>query len=645
MRKKSVIASLLTAAMVMTLVPAAAQAAEQGDEILYLVTYQTQVNEMETFNILYSQSSKELDVLTNTNDGLLTADPYGKLAPAIAYEWGTEDGGLTWTFKLRDDVKWVDVNGDVKADLTAQDFLTGLEWVLNYSKNNSTNTSMPIEMIAGAQEYYDYTKALQESDGDDAVKALTTDGEFAELVGIEAVDDYTLVFTCVSPKPYFDTVATYNCLYPLSQAMVDELGVDGVVAMDNTNMWYSGPYVMTEYIQNNEKVLEPNPAWYGADENTRFDSVTIKMVESLDSAYTLYENGELDNIDLSEANLITIYNNESHPLHDYLVEARPTKYSYQIHFNYNQKDSDGNDVENWNKAVANENFRLAWYYGLELGEFYKRTNNINPYKCYNNAYTMKGLVYFSDGTEYSARVQEILGVEPGDGTGMTRLDADKAAEYKAKAIEELTAAGVTFPVTACYYVSSGNQTQIDTANVLKQIFSDYLGDDFVQLEICYYVNSPRQEVYNPRLQSFLINGWGADYGDPQNYLGQEISEYDNAYYSLTYSHPDDNDDPALTAVYDEFTDLVWAANEITDDLDARYEAYAQAEAYMLQHALTVPAYYNITWELTRVNDYSKINAMFGIQNRKFINWETNSAGYTTADYEAFSEAFEAGAAE
>ena len=641
MTRKTFVASLLSAAMAMTMVPAVAQA----DEITDLYTYQTQVNEMETFNILYSQSAKELDVLTNTNDGLLTNDNYGKLAPAIAETWGTEDGGLTWTFNLRDNVKWVDMNGNEKADLTAQDFLTGLEWVLNFSKNNAANTSMPVEMIVGAQEYYDYTKALAESEGDEAVKALTTDGKFAELVGIKAVDDYTLQYTCVSPKPYFDTVATYNCLYPLSQAMVDELGVDGVIAMDNTNMWYSGPYVMTEYIQGNEKILEQNPLWYGADENTRFNSVTIKMVESIDSAFTLYENGELDNIDLSESNLTTIYNNESHPLHDYLVEARPTKYSYEIHFNYNQKDADGNDVENWNKAVANEAFRKSWYYGLELGDWYKRTNNINPYKCYNNAYTMKGLVYFSDGTEYTARVQELLGLPEADGTGMTRIDAEKAAEYKAQAIEELTAAGVTFPVTAKYYVSSANQTAIDTANVLKQAFSDSLGDDYVVLEIDYYISSLKQEVVNPRLNSFLINGWGADYGDPQNYLGQEISEYDNAYYSQTYSHPDDNADEALTAAYDEFTDLVWAADAITDNLDERYEAYAKAEACMLEHALVVPAYFNITWELTKINDYSKINAMYGIQNRKFINWETNSDGYTTADYEAFAEAFAAGAAE
>ena len=44
--------------------------------------------------------------------------------------------------------------------MTSEDFATGLEWVLNFHKNDSANTSMPLEMIEGAEEYYEYTKSL-----------------------------------------------------------------------------------------------------------------------------------------------------------------------------------------------------------------------------------------------------------------------------------------------------------------------------------------------------------------------------------------------------------------------------------------------------------------------------------------------------
>ena len=104
-------------------------------------------------------------------------------------------------------------------------------------------------------------------------------------------------------------------------------------------------------------------------------------------------------------------------------------------------------------------------------------------------------------------------------------------------------------------------------------------------------------------------------------------------------HAVDSESDELKDLYSQFTELVNKEDAITDDLDARYEAYAEAEAFMLDHALIVPAYFDISWELTRINDYSKINAMFGIQNNKYKNWETSTDAYTAEDYAAFLEAF------
>ena len=45
--------------------------------------------------------------------------------------------------------------------------------------------------------------------------------------------------------------------------------------------------------------------------------------------------------------------------------------------------------------------------------------------------------------------------------------------------------------------------------------------------------------------------------------------------------------------------------------------------------------------LTHVNEYTKINAMFGPCNLKYVNWETSEDAYTTAQYEEFAKAFDA----
>lgn len=600
-----------------------------ADEIKDLRAYETTNREMETWCYHYSQAAVDLNVLSNFYDHLLTNDANGALVPCVAKEWSSPDGGQTWIFKLNEGVTWVDYQGNYKADCTAQDWITGLEWVLNYGKNQAANTSMPIEMIKGAGEYYEYTKSL----GEEEAKKLGTE-KFLEMVGLEAPDDYTLIYHCVDKLSYFPSVACYNCLAPLSAKLIEEIGVDGYFGADYTTMWYNGPYTCSEYIYQNEKVLSKNEAYWNKDNVKLFDTVTIKMVESADVAFQWFSAGDLDYIDLIQANLSTIYNNEGNEFHDNLVEARPTKYSYQMHFCWDKKNEDGSADTNWNTAIANENFRLALYYGLDITDYLARTNFIHPLSCQNYCYTANAVSVTSEGKDYTQLVRDELGLQY-DSEKFVRADAAKAAEYKAKAIEELTAAGVELPVKMTHYIMGSSQTAKDSADTLAQIISDCLGDDLVVLEIRTYVSKLNTEVRDPQLASIYINGWGADFADPVNFLGQETYGDDNAYYSKAYSKINNATDEKLIATYKEFTELVNTAKAITDDLDARYAAFAKAEAFWIQHALTIPWSYEVTWKVTSINEYSKIYTAYGNQSERYVNWETNSDLYTTEDYEAF----------
>ncbi len=609
--------------------------------------YQTQANEIETFCIQHSQSAVDLNVLSNCIDGLLTNDNHGNLQPAVAKEWSSEDGGKTWTFVLRDDVTWVDYEGNYMADCVAEDFLWGLEFVLNAAKNEAANTSMPIEMIAGAGDYYNYTEELVKAEKTEEAMNLGLE-TFLEMVGIEAVDDYTLVVTCVEPLAYFPTLTTYCAMSPIAGDLLADLGADGYYAVTYDQLWYNGPYTITEYVAGNEKVFSKNESWYGLDENTVFDTVTVHMVESLDVAYQLYQTGEIDHINLSQSNLQTIYTDPSNPYHDFITEYRPTKYAYSIHFCWDKLFEDGTPDLNWNTAVANTAFRLAWYYGIDWTDYLARTNAINPLNCNSYTYTARAVSTTTEGKDYTSLVLDRLGLAYTD--SYDRLDAEKAAAYKAQAMEELSALGVTFPVQADYYISGSNQTAKDTADTLKQIISDCLGDDFVVLNIKTYVSSLSKEVRTPQLASFYLNGWGADFGDPVNFLGQETYGEANAYYSNTYSKVNKvvtdqtvigESAADLFGIYMTFTQKVANAKAITDDQDARLAAFADAETYYIENALAIPYYNEVGWQLTKVNDYSKIYCAYGMQATRYVNWETNDEGYTTADYEAFKAAYEA----
>jgi oligopeptide transport system substrate-binding protein len=611
------------------------------------ISFESGNRELESWNMLYSQRAEDANVVTNLWDGLLSFDCYGKVVPAIASSWEHNEDATVWTFHLRDDVDWVDCNGEVKAHLTSKDFLVGFEWVMNAIKNEANNTSMPNDTIVGAYEYYELTK-----EAGDAAADMTYEDMLAAGVGIEAPDDYTLVFTCPSACPYFDTVAAYNSFYPVAPALIEELGVDGFRSCDNTTMWYNGPYVVEEYIQGNTKSYIPNPNYYDAANVSRFERFTVTMISDGSISLQLYQNRELDEVDLGESNITTIQSDPSNEYNQQLCEKRAKKFSYCFIFNYDKKNTDGTPDENWNKAIANKAFRQCFSKGMVLNKFFARYNPINPLKCENDFFTMKGLCYTSDGTDYTNLVAKEMGLdgEAYDGKTMKRLRANNGdiTELKKQAMEELSAIGVTFPVHCSYYILAGSTSALDSATVLKQCFTDSFGDDFIVLDINTFVSSTMKEVVAPKLQSFVHMGWGADFGDPINFLTQIIVHDDNAYYSCNMTNIAGivNNGPAsyqkdLVAAYEKFTDLVNEGRAIVDDTDARYAAFAKAEAYFLDENLIFPTVYDITWCLTHVNEYSKINAMYGPCNYKAVNWETSEEAYTTEQYDAFAAAFDA----
>ena len=611
------------------------------------ISWESTNRELESWNMLYSQMASDMNVTTNLWEGLLSFDCYGKAVPSVAKEWSHNEDSSVWTFNLRDDVDWVDVNGEVKAHLTSKDFLVGFEWVMNAIKNEANNTSMPNDTIVGAYEYYELTK-----EAGDAAADMTYEDMLAAGVGIEAPDDYTLVFTCPSACPYFDTVAAYNSFYPVAPALIEELGVDGFRSCDNTTMWYNGPYVVEEYIQGNTKSYIPNPNYYDAANVSRFERFTVTMISDGSISLQLYQNRELDEVDLGESNITTIQSDPSNEYNQQLCEKRAKKFSYCFIFNYDKKNTDGTPDENWNKAIANKAFRQCFSKGMVLNKFFARYNPINPLKCENDFFTMKGLCYTSDGTDYTNLVAKEMGLdgEAYDGKTMKRLRANNGdiTELKKQAMEELSAIGVTFPVHCSYYILAGSTSALDSATVLKQCFTDSFGDDFIVLDINTFVSSTMKEVVAPKLQSFVHMGWGADFGDPINFLTQIIVHDDNAYYSCNMTNIAGivNNGPAsyqkdLVAAYEKFTDLVNEGRAIVDDTDARYAAFAKAEAYFLDENLIFPTVYDITWCLTHVNEYSKINAMYGPCNYKAVNWETSEEAYTTEQYEEFAAAFDA----
>ena len=162
--------ALLLSAMVFAM-PASA------DELTELHTYETTARELETWNIQLSQAAQDLNVLCNLIDGLLTNDNHGNLVPNAAKEYTTTDGGETWTFKLNEGMTWFDKDGNYKADVVANDWVVGLEWVLNYAKNDSYKGLTPAKNSTVQVKYFadssNLKMAVQQGQVDVAYRSLT----------------------------------------------------------------------------------------------------------------------------------------------------------------------------------------------------------------------------------------------------------------------------------------------------------------------------------------------------------------------------------------------------------------------------------------------------------------------------------------
>ena len=204
---KKLLAILLCLALVVGCFAGCGQSAGSGTTFRKMYS-----GEVTTMNYLVTGSTNDLIIPANVIDTLVEYDAYGAIKPALAESWETSEDGLTWTFHLREGVKWYDYTGKEVAPVTAQDFVDAAIYALD-AKNASSTEYMMEGIIANATEYYKYTSYLLESEN--GTKTTDEDGEAIEPVaevkpedvGVKVVDDLTLEYTLVQPTPYFLSVA------------------------------------------------------------------------------------------------------------------------------------------------------------------------------------------------------------------------------------------------------------------------------------------------------------------------------------------------------------------------------------------------------------------------------------------------------
>lgn len=240
------------------------------------------------FTVQYGSNPETLDpALNSAVDGgntiitvfetLLIINENNETVPGQAESWTTSEDGLTWTFTMRDGLKWSD-----GSELNAKDF------EYSFKRMADPDTAAPYaETCLGMIDGYDAAAGFPDADGNPTVEPNL------DALNVKASDDgKTLTIVLGYPCSYFDKIAAFAAMSPVQKATVEANG-DAWCTSPDTYVC-NGPYMITEWTPSERIVLTKNPNYVGGWDNSKIvsDSITLLLLEDSSASFAAYNSGE-----------------------------------------------------------------------------------------------------------------------------------------------------------------------------------------------------------------------------------------------------------------------------------------------------------------------------------------------------------------
>ena len=536
----------------------------------------------------YSISNKKStsEFTGNAVDGLLEVDKYGNLIPSLAKDWTVSKDGLTYTYKLREGVKWMTSEGEEYGEVKAQDFVTGLQ---HAADKKSSALYLVQKSVKGLDDY---------------VSGKTKD---FSTVGIKAIDDYTVQYTLSQPESFWNSKTTMGILMPVNEEFLKSKGDDYGQGTSPSSILYCGPYLIKSITSKSSATLEKNPTYWDAD-NVKISKVKLTYYDGQDSESLIRG---FDNGDYTVARVFpngSNYKSVEKKHKDDIVYTDQGSSTYNLSFNIDRqayeitkKTTDAQKAST-KKAILNKDFRQAIMFAFNRKAYVAQANGeAGANKVIRNTFTPPNFVQI-DGKQFGDAVEKDLeaygdewkGVSVADGKD-TLYNPTKAKEEFAKAKADLQAQGVEFPIHLDLPTSSTFTEGIKQAQSFKQSIESTLGAENIVIDLNMVSEDDLQRVTyfaeNASQQDWDLNnnlGWGPDYTDPSSYIditSGKSGENANAYFG--FDAGTDNA-AAKAAGFDEYNQLIEDAQKETTDVNKRYEKYAAAQAWLTDSALLIP---------------------------------------------------------
>lgn len=537
--------------------------------------------EYTTLNYLVTASENEFAAAANLIDCLVEYDNNGVIKPALAKEWKVSEDGLTWTFNLREGVKWVTYDGKEYAEVTAQDFVDSMKYVLD-AKNNSSTANIAYSVIKNGEKFFK--------------------GEISDFsqVGVKAKDKYVVEYTLEKPTPYFLSMITYVCFMPANGKFLQETG--DKFGTDNLNLLYNGAYILQNYEPQNKREFIANENYWDKE------NVYIKKLnylynkEASTLSPELYLRGEITDTVIPASSIDEWMKDSAKK-----EQVRPGStsfYTYFYAFNFNPKFAAEYEPDNWKVAVNNVNFRKSLFSALDRKAAMLTAEPYEPERRLSNTITPKNFVSFK-GTDYT-KLEALKKVSAKD-----TFDSKAALEFKTKAMEELKGKA-TFPVKVLMPYNTGSTEWTNRAQVIEQQMEKLLGKDYIDIVLLAhpatgFLNGTRRAGN----YAFMEVNWGPDYADPETYTDPftPSSNYNWPHMATGYAEANGKN---------KYENLINAAKAEILDIKKRYDLFAEAEAFLINEAFVVP--YSVGgggFVASKLDPFTSQYAPFGVSNSKF----------------------------
>ncbi len=240
------------------------------------------------FTVQYGSNPETLDpALNSAVDGantiitvfepLLLINENNEVVGGQAESWEASEDGLTWTFTMRDGLKWSD-----GSELNAKDF------EYSFKRMADPNTAAPYaETCLGMIDGFEEAAGFPDKDGNPTVEPNL------DALNVKASDDgKTLTIVLSYPCSYFDKMAAFATMSPVQKATVEANGDSWCTSPDTYVC--NGPYMITEWTPSERIVLTKNPNYVGGWDSSKIvtDTITLLLLEDSSASFAAYNSGE-----------------------------------------------------------------------------------------------------------------------------------------------------------------------------------------------------------------------------------------------------------------------------------------------------------------------------------------------------------------